>query len=84
MKRAEGSFLKEEEEVTIDGRLPVGRPEKKWRAYLAEGMNNLRIEEHMAQDCQLQVMITHPTPTVNGKLGTLNDDDNDVYCKFSI
>jgi len=41
-------------------------------------MNTLRIDEHMVQDCQLwKAVITHPTPTVNDKLGMLNDDNVD-------
>ena len=63
VKRAEGSLLKEVEEVKIGGRWPVGRPKKKWRVCLTEDMNTLGIEEHMAQDCQLwKAVITCPTP----------------------
>ena len=61
VNRAEGSLLKEVEDLKIGGRRPVGNPKKKWR--VIEDMNTLGIEEHMAQDWQLwKAAITDLTP----------------------
>jgi len=63
VRRAEGSLVKEVEEVKIGGKRPVERPKKKWGACLIEDMITLRTEEHMTQDRQLwKAVITHPTP----------------------
>ena len=75
-------MLGEVGEVRVGGHLSAGRPRKNWNNYVMMDLNLLGVDEHAMQDQWMwRVVIPRSNPILDGKMWTLNendDDDNDV------
>ena len=61
--RDENSILRRVMELEVEGRRPVGRPNKTWCMVVEEDTRKLNITENMAEDRkQWRQLISCPTP----------------------
>ena len=64
-RRDENSRLRRAMELEVEGRRPVGRPEKTWSKVVEEDTRKLNITKDMAEDRkQWRQLISRPIPGV--------------------
>ena len=64
-RKGENSILRRAMELEVEGRRPVGRPNKTWSKVVEEDMRKLNITEDMTGDRkQWRQFISYPTPRV--------------------
>ena len=62
----------------MEVRRPVGRPKKTWSKVVEEDMRKYNIKEDMAEDSKQWRQSSHITSNRrSGKLGMLNEEDDD-------
>ena len=53
VRAAEGSMLREIEDLEVEGRKPRGRPKRRWNDLVKEDLRILNINEELAEDKEL-------------------------------